>query len=1022
MSDDPFLDALNAKAGTAGPPAAPRAVRNNNPGNLRWDGKSQWQGMTGVDDSGFVKFDSPESGQRALSINIANQGNLHGINTVRGLIGKYAPPTDNNDTEAYIATVAKGLGVGPDDQIDPSDPRINTALQASITPVEAGQPMQAPTQASHDPFLAALDDATKGGGTSGQAPPTVGSGDFGGVVGADNVGAPQQAPATWSGTLKSIGSGLAAITPATDAAINGRNYFDSLRDDATGFASGVAQIPATALHLAGDVTSLTGGRKKDADTLHRYGDNVGNFFGAFASDPESAAYKWGRLGGEVGATLPVAELTPLTAGARAAKAGKFATALARYGDMAAQGAIAGAATSGGHDIAKSALYGAAFAPAVGAVGDRILPLASKAVGAVSDKAKALAAKLGASVEEVAPAASQTVRRAADLPVGNIEIWHTGTPAPQAAAPQLPASATADEIRQSLGSRGSNSGLEANPQFPPQVAKQVDQLRLQGVPLDQAIREAEISYVGAKPTIASVTRNPEDQAAVWEGAKQATPEGRALAAQIAQNNAAVVNKVQNTIQDLGGVPSQGEAAETAAASLAKASDAEKAKVSELYKAADEEAAFHTANTDARDSVSQDAQRKIADRLRADYEARVAEVERLNAEKRARLYQGGGSGQPINEIPMPPKPEIPAPPATKQGAGYIDVSDFRRALDNPEMANPTIEGVKSLRSGVTGLLDAYAGDGNKITLEQAEKLRQAINDAYDPLGSGINGHVGRLKASLDNALDSADAGPAYKAARAAHRAWAEKYDNPEGISSLIKRDAQGNFVNGDNWRKSENFIGSAADKPFIEVVNRLKENGDTAAVQRLKAAVLQRAYEKATNNATDKLGNATINGKLFLGELNRIGTAKLNALFDPSELAEISTTARAAIHMNEAVPGTNNTSNTASALAKALMQGESKGGKGRLAARAVAHGLAAVKAPIVGNIATEAVDKGITHIGKRVQAKELARALAESMNPATSRAKAAQKAAKLAETLRRREAARNITSRTAPSVGAISQERR
>jgi hypothetical protein len=919
----------------------------------------------------------------------------------------------------------------------------------------------APQPEAHDPYLATLDSATEGSAQSGQSNTNPSGGSPGYSVGGAGdtqqgygAGSPdggQGSAKTWGDTLKSVGSGLASLTPATDAYFNGRSYLGSLNDDISGIFRGAAKIPETAIHVEGNIASYLGA-KHAGQKLHDIADHIDQRLAGFASDPNSTGHRFYQVGGEIGATLPLTEFALAADAARAAKAGKLVTGLARYGDLAAQGGVIGAATSGGHDILKSAAEGAVLAPALGAAGDVIIPKVIKAGAAVSDQAKAVAAKLrGVGAAEEAPAVEQTIRRGIQ-PAGwtadeaaqgwrrdtsgkieslpgvpkygaKIEVAHGGTPFPvdpgKGPTPIVPKSTTPGEMRQAMGSRGSNSGLEAHPDLAPDVAAHVDRLRMQGVPLDQAVREAEVTAVGGKPTIATTTRNPEDQAAVWEGAKQATPEGRALSAQIAQNNAAVVNRVQGMVQDAGGVPAQGEAAETAATSLAKASDAEKAKVSALYKAADEEAAQSTATTDARDAVSTNAHQNIADSLRANYEAEKAAVEEANAAKRARMYQGGGA-PPINELPRPEKPVIPDAPAIKKG-GYIDVSGFRRALDNPEMANPTIEGVKSLRSGVLGQLEAYAGETNKITLEQAEKLRQSINDAYDPMGSGINGHVGRLKASLDNALDSTEAGPAYKAARAAHKAWAEKYDNPDGISALIKRDAQGNFVNGDNWRKAENFIGSTGDKPFIQVVTQLKANGDTAALNRLKASVLQRAYERATNNATDKLGNATLNGKLFFGELNKIGAAKLKALFSPAELSDLATTGRAAIHLNEAVPGTNNTSNTSSALAKALLQPSDKGGKGRLAARLTAHGLAAVKAPIVGNIATEAVDRGVTALGKRSQAKELARALTESMDPAKARQIQAAKAARMADALKRKTTARSITKRS-PLAAALLQGHR
>ena len=46
---------------------APRGIRNNNGGNIRWDGVTDWQGMTGADAQGFVIFSDPVYGVRAMA-------------------------------------------------------------------------------------------------------------------------------------------------------------------------------------------------------------------------------------------------------------------------------------------------------------------------------------------------------------------------------------------------------------------------------------------------------------------------------------------------------------------------------------------------------------------------------------------------------------------------------------------------------------------------------------------------------------------------------------------------------------------------------------------------------------------------------------------------------------------------------------------------------------------------------------------------------------------------------------------
>lgn len=97
----------------------PRGIKNNNPFNLRPLGAGRtWQGQAGVDAGNYCVFKGPADGLRAGFKNLRNQQVLHGLNTVRDIITKYAPASDDNDTEAYIADVADVLGVADDEPLD----------------------------------------------------------------------------------------------------------------------------------------------------------------------------------------------------------------------------------------------------------------------------------------------------------------------------------------------------------------------------------------------------------------------------------------------------------------------------------------------------------------------------------------------------------------------------------------------------------------------------------------------------------------------------------------------------------------------------------------------------------------------------------------------------------------------------------------------------------------------------------------------------------------------------------------
>lgn len=96
--------------------AAPRGIRNNNPGNLRPG--SQWKGLAtpSIDSGNFLIFISPYWGIRALTIDLLNK-QKRGLNTIRKIINVYAPPVENNTT-AYIAAIARATNTGADEGID----------------------------------------------------------------------------------------------------------------------------------------------------------------------------------------------------------------------------------------------------------------------------------------------------------------------------------------------------------------------------------------------------------------------------------------------------------------------------------------------------------------------------------------------------------------------------------------------------------------------------------------------------------------------------------------------------------------------------------------------------------------------------------------------------------------------------------------------------------------------------------------------------------------------------------------
>ncbi|MBI9109907.1 structural protein [Maridesulfovibrio ferrireducens] len=93
----------------------PRGIRNHNPGNIRHGAK--WNGLAEEQlDKSFCTFKTPEHGIRAMGKILITYQDKYGLDTVSGIIDRWAPPIEN-DTNAYAEHVAKQLEVGVDEPI-----------------------------------------------------------------------------------------------------------------------------------------------------------------------------------------------------------------------------------------------------------------------------------------------------------------------------------------------------------------------------------------------------------------------------------------------------------------------------------------------------------------------------------------------------------------------------------------------------------------------------------------------------------------------------------------------------------------------------------------------------------------------------------------------------------------------------------------------------------------------------------------------------------------------------------------
>jgi len=100
----------------------------NNFGNLR-------SGKNGA----FGSYATPEDGIAATDANLRAYGSKHGIDTLGGVIRRWAPPNENN-TNAYISNASKWTGLGPNDRINLGDQATRKKIAYAIFKQEGRMP------------------------------------------------------------------------------------------------------------------------------------------------------------------------------------------------------------------------------------------------------------------------------------------------------------------------------------------------------------------------------------------------------------------------------------------------------------------------------------------------------------------------------------------------------------------------------------------------------------------------------------------------------------------------------------------------------------------------------------------------------------------------------------------------------------------------------------------------------------------------------------------------------------------
>ena len=114
-----------------------RGLRNNNPGNIRRSSVRYKGEVRPSRDREFKEFESMEYGYRAIFVLLDTYRKRYGLNTIRTMLMRYAPPTENYTT-TYIEFVARRTGIGADTPLNTQHMRDMVPIVAAMSEIENG--------------------------------------------------------------------------------------------------------------------------------------------------------------------------------------------------------------------------------------------------------------------------------------------------------------------------------------------------------------------------------------------------------------------------------------------------------------------------------------------------------------------------------------------------------------------------------------------------------------------------------------------------------------------------------------------------------------------------------------------------------------------------------------------------------------------------------------------------------------------------------------------------------------------
>ena len=116
----------------------PRGIRANNPTNIEYSPSTPWKGLDDPPTEGrFCRFVEPQWGLRA-TILILRAYQKRGLVTLLQMISSWAPAADSNHPASYAGTVARYMGINPQDRVDLNNKDLVIKMLKGMVRVENG--------------------------------------------------------------------------------------------------------------------------------------------------------------------------------------------------------------------------------------------------------------------------------------------------------------------------------------------------------------------------------------------------------------------------------------------------------------------------------------------------------------------------------------------------------------------------------------------------------------------------------------------------------------------------------------------------------------------------------------------------------------------------------------------------------------------------------------------------------------------------------------------------------------------